>query len=332
MDGHLARFKLRDVQHVLHQPCQAPCLLRDDAQIVLCLLRRDRAVQHAVNEALDRRHRRAQLVGNVAHELPAGVVDGLQPRRHIIKGGGEIRKLDAAVHRRAGGEITAAQPPRGLADVLDRPRDAPRQHPAQDAAQNQDDRRRDAEHCQHIGHVAAQRGHGAGGKQIAVLPADRDAPPGCVIFVVVDAVQRTGGEDVPPLVQFGYVLFRHARAGEGVVAGVQQNVAVAVRDEDQRAGRRVEQLEPAVGFFHNVVALQGLRHDGALVGEPLAQGGRAVEHIGQRAFAFADEIRRRQRGLDGAHDAEPQHQHRRDRAEKFTADRVAAAHSLTSNL
>ena len=47
---------------------------------------------------------------------------------------------------------------------------------------------------------------------------------------------------------------------------------------------------------------------------------------------FADEVRRRQCRLDRAHNAEPQHEHGGDGRKKFAADRVAAAHSLTSNL
>ena len=77
LDGHLARLQLGDVQHVLHQPGQPSCLLRDDGQIPLVFLRRDGAVQHAVNEAFDGGHGGAQLVGDVAHELPPGIVDGL---------------------------------------------------------------------------------------------------------------------------------------------------------------------------------------------------------------------------------------------------------------
>ena len=57
-----------------------------------------------------------------------------------------------------------------------------------------------------------------------------------------------------------------------------------------------------------------------------------MEPIGQRAFALPDEVRRRQCRLDRAHNAEPQHEHGGDGREKFAADRVAAAHSLTSNL
>ena len=155
VDRHLARLQLGDVQHVLDQPCQTPCLLRDDAEVVLCFLGRDRAVQHTVDEAFDRRHRGAQLMRDVAHELPAGIVDGLQPGRHIVKGGRKVGQLHAAVHRGAGGKITAAQPPRGLADVLDRAGDAAGQYPAQHAAQQQDGGGRNAEHGQHVGHVAA---------------------------------------------------------------------------------------------------------------------------------------------------------------------------------
>ena len=221
VDRHLARLELGDVQHILHQPCQAACLLRDDPQVMLGFFLRNRAVQHAVDEALDGRHRGTQLVSNVAHELPAGIVDGLQPRGHIIKSSRKVGQLHTTVHRGAGREVAAAQPPRSLADILDRPGDAPCQHPTQDAAQNQNNRCRDAEHRQHIAHVAAQRCHGAGGKQVAVLPAHCDAPPGRVILGAVNTAQRAGLKDVAALVQVVYVLGWHAAAGESVVAGVQ---------------------------------------------------------------------------------------------------------------
>ena len=113
---------------------------------------------------------------------------------------------------------------------------------------------------------------------------------------------------------------------------MQQDLAVLVGDEHQRTGGRVEQLKPAVGAFQHILPLQGLCDNGAFIGESLTQRCRAVEHIGQRAFALPDEVRRRQCRLDRAHNAEPQHEHGGDGREKFAADRVAAAHSLTSNL
>ena len=331
MDGHLARLQLGDIQHILHQPRQSARLLRDNAKVVLCLLGRDGAVQHTINKALDGGHRGAQLVGNVTHKLPAGVVNGLQPRRHIVKGGGKICQFHTAVHRGAGRKVPAAQPPGCLTDILNGAGDAPGQHPAQDAAQNQNHHSRNAEHGQHIPHIAAQCCHRAGGKQVAFLPAHGDAPPGRIVFGAVDAVQRAGDEDIA-LVHPVYVRKGDIFAGEGIIPRVQQNLAVFIGDKDQRAGRRVEQLVPAVGAFQNIVPLQGLCDDGALVGKTLAQGCRTVEDIGQRASALTDEVRRGQRRLDRAHHAEPQHQHGGNRGKKFAAYRVAAVHSLTSNL
>ena len=113
---------------------------------------------------------------------------------------------------------------------------------------------------------------------------------------------------------------------------MQQDAAVFVGNEDQRAGGGVEQLKPAVGTLDKIFALQGAGHNRPLIGKTLAQRGRAVQHIGQRAFALADKMGRRQRGLDGAHNAQAQHQHGGDGRKKLAADRVAAAHSLTSNL
>ena len=196
-------------------------------------------------------------MGDVAHELPAGIVDGLQPRSHVIEGGRKVSQLHAAVHRRTGRKVPAAQAARGLTDVLDGAGDALGQHPAQDAAQNQDDRRRDAEHRQHIGHVAAQRSHRAGGKQVAVLPAHRDAAARRVILGAVDTVQRAGLKNVVSLVQLVNVGRGHACACKGVVPRMQQDLAVLVGDEHQRTGGRVEQLKPAVGAFQHILPLQG---------------------------------------------------------------------------
>ena len=38
-------------------------------------------------------------MGDVAHELPAGVVDGLQPVGHVVKVHGKVGQFGAAVHR-----------------------------------------------------------------------------------------------------------------------------------------------------------------------------------------------------------------------------------------
>ena len=45
---------------------------------------------------------------------PRGIVDGLQPRSHVIEGGRKISQLHAAVHRRTGRKVPAAQAARGL--------------------------------------------------------------------------------------------------------------------------------------------------------------------------------------------------------------------------
>lgn len=59
-----------------------------------------------------------------------------QAARHVVKGRGKIRQLLTASYGGACGEIAAAQPFGGLADLFDRPGNAPRQHHAQNAADN----------------------------------------------------------------------------------------------------------------------------------------------------------------------------------------------------
>ena len=238
MDGHFPGFQLGDVQHVLHQACQAAGLLRNDCQIALVFLGRDGAVQHAVDKALDGGHGRAQLVSDIAHELSAGIVDRLQARGHIIKGGCKIGQLYAAIDRGAGGKVAAAQAAGGFADILDRPGDALGKHPAQQAAQQQNRGSRNAEHCQHIPHVTGQCRHGAGGKQVAGVAARFHAAACGVVFAAVDTAQCTGFKNVLAAVHLGQHVSGNGLLGKIFAAGVQQHIAVFIGDEQHRAGGR----------------------------------------------------------------------------------------------
>ena len=298
---------------------------------MLVFLLGDRTVQHTVDEALDGGHRRAQFVGDVAHELPAGIVDGLQPRGHVVEGRGKVSQFHAAVHRGAGGEIPAAQLAGGVADGLDGAGDPPGQHPAQQAAQQQDRYRRDAEHHQHVHDVGPQGGHGAGRKEVAHRAVDIDAPPGGIVFIRIDAVQRAGDEQVVAHVHLVQHLLGDPAVGEIRAFGVQQHAAVLRRDEHHRPGGGVEQFVAAAGTLGAVVA-QGPGDDVAGLGKAVGEGDGAVQDGGERRAALIDEVGGRERRLDGAHDAETQHQHRRDGGKELPADRMAAVHSLTSNL
>ena len=271
VDGHLAGFQLGDVQHVLHQAGQAAGLLGDDGQVTLVFLGRDGAVQHAVDKALDGGHGRAQLVGDVAHELAAGVIDGLQAGSHIIEGGGKVGQLHTAVHRGTGGKVSATQAAGGLADVLDGAGDALGQHPAQQAAQQQDGRGRDAEHGQHIPHITGQCRHGAGGKQVAGVTAYLNTAARGIVFAAVNAAQRAGFKNVVAGVHLGQHVGGDGLLGKIFAAGVQQNVAVFVGHEQHRAGGSGEQVKAVAGVFPGLLIIQRAGQNSAIFSECLAK-------------------------------------------------------------
>ena len=76
---------LRDVQHLAHEAGEALGLVADRAEIFLLLLLGDRAVEDAVGKAGDRRHRRAQLVGDVGDEFASARLGLLQRGGHLVE-------------------------------------------------------------------------------------------------------------------------------------------------------------------------------------------------------------------------------------------------------
>ena len=225
---HLAGFQFGDIQHVLHQPGQAAGFLRYHAKIMLVLAFRDGAVQHAVNKALDASHGGAQFMGNVAHKLPAGVINVLQAARHVVKGRGKIRQLLTASYGGACGEIAAAQPFGGLADLFDRPGNAPRQHHAQNAADNQDDRRGQQEHRQDGADIDRQRMYRCCSKQITLAAAQIHAAARNIILIVQGIVHGTHKKDILAAVHLFLQVLRDLCTFGYIFAGVHQDVAIPV--------------------------------------------------------------------------------------------------------
>ena len=210
-------------------------------------------------------------MGDVAHELAAGVIDGLQAGSHIIEGGGKVGQLHTAVHRGTGGKVAAAQAAGGLADVLDGAGDALGQHPAQQAAQQQDGRGRDAEHGQHIPHITGQCRHGAGGKQVAGVTAYLNTAARGIVFAAVNAAQRAGFKNVVAGVHLGQHVGGDGLLGKIFAAGVQQNVAVFVGHEQHRAGGSGEQVKAVAGVFLGLLIIQRAGQNRAILGECLAK-------------------------------------------------------------
>ena len=75
---------------------------------------------------LQRRERRADLVGRVGDEAAQRRHGGLHARRHAVEGLAEAPDLVAAGDGRAGAEVAAGHPVAGLRERDHRPRDAPR--------------------------------------------------------------------------------------------------------------------------------------------------------------------------------------------------------------
>ena len=332
----LAAFELCDVQHVLHEPRQTPGLLRNDGQVMLVLALGDRVVQHAVNKALDAGHRRAQLMRNVAHELAARVVDGLQPRRHVVEGCGKPGQLFAAVHRRAGGKVPAAQLARRRADLLDRRGDLARQQQRNDQRQQQDAQRRQADHADAVGQILVHRlGRGAH-KQIGPgLPA-LHLPPGHIVFAAQHIAQRAALKIILAAVHTRQDSGGHRRAGQHVVVGAQHHLARAVRHEHRHVGRCVEQLKAFLNVAAQRFVVNGAGDVLPARGKAVAQGGGGVQHAGQRTVALLREIGHGKRAQHAAHQKQAGKQDQRRAGKDLPADALARlvlhGQSFTSNL
>ena len=112
---------------------------------------------------------------------------------------------------------------------------------------------------------------------------------------------------------------------------MQQHFAVLRGHKDQRPRSGVEQFKPLAGFLRPVIP-QRFGDDVSVLGQPVTEGTGPVQNGGERRVPLVDKVGRRQRRLDGTHDAEPQNQHHRNGGEKLPADGIAATHSRTSNL
>ena len=133
---------------------------------------RDGAVQNAVHKALDGGHGGAQLVGDVAHELTAGIVVGLDVLRHLVEGAGQIHHFALTFHAlNTDREVPAAKPLGGIGDLLERVGQLPHQEGGQHAGAEQHDAGREEEVRPELLLEVSQPRAGGAEKEIAAVVA-----------------------------------------------------------------------------------------------------------------------------------------------------------------
>ena len=92
LDGEPVRAELCEVEHVADEPLEPRRLVRDHVERGGDELRVvDEAVAEGVDVALDRRERRAQLMGDGHQELALALLGGREPRGHLVESLGQLR-------------------------------------------------------------------------------------------------------------------------------------------------------------------------------------------------------------------------------------------------
>ena len=84
------------------------------------LIRRNRAVQNAVDKPGNRRHRRLQFMGNIRDKAAARVLADGEGIGHRIECLGEFADLVAAVDGHADAEVALAERARGAGHAVER--------------------------------------------------------------------------------------------------------------------------------------------------------------------------------------------------------------------
>ena len=123
-EQQLTRLDLRCVEHTVDHARQTARLLRDDAQILVALLLGNGAVDHAVHEAADRRHRRFELMADIRDKAARQLLELIEVARHVVERDRQLVDLIAViVLRNAHIEVSGGKFLRRRRDILDRARD-----------------------------------------------------------------------------------------------------------------------------------------------------------------------------------------------------------------
>lgn len=128
-EQQLTRLDLRCVEHTVDHARQTARLLRDDAQILVALLLGNGAVDHAVHEAADRRHRRFELMADIRDKAARQLLELIEVARHVVERDRQLVDLIAViVLGDAHIEVAGGKFLRRRRDILDRARDMLRQN------------------------------------------------------------------------------------------------------------------------------------------------------------------------------------------------------------
>ena len=268
---------------------------------------RDGAVQNAVDEALDGGHGGAQLVGDVAHELTAGVVVHLDVVCHAVEGAGKVGCLAFAFHPlHTDGKITAAKALGGIRHLLQRVGELAHQDLGQDAGTQQHHAGRQQEVgpelLLELGQLLAGRAQEQVAAGLAVLIAhfaDRD-----VAFPVQHAAQRA---EHMVVVRIGSVdllhhFFRHGQALQLVRAGGDHHPAVVVGKEQIGLCALADDLQLGAQCVQ-LIAFRQLRLLDQILGRALGD----THHLIQCFVAILGEVVLEQHPLRSAHQHDAQH-------------------------
>ena len=267
---------------------------------------RDGAVQNAVDEALDGGHGGAQLVGDVAHELAAGIVVGLDVLRHLVEGVGQIHHFALTFHAlNTDREVPAAKPLGGIGDLLERVGQLPHQEGGQHAGAEQHDTGREEEVRAELLLEVGQPGTGGTEEEIAtvVAPCILHVPHRDIALLGQHTVQRAQG--VVGLIpgNFFHKLRPHNICSHHLGVGGNEDPALFIGEKEVSLGAFADDLQLGVqGIQLGPLGQSRLLHD--IIRRALGH----IRHTVQRVVPLLGKIAAEQQPLGAAQHRRAQHQ------------------------
>ena len=277
-EQQLTRLDLRRVEHTVDHARQTARLLRDDAQILVALLLGNGAVDHAVHEAADRRHRRFELMADIRDKAARQLLELIEIARHVVERDRQLVDLIAViVLGDAHIEVAGGKFLRRRRDILDRARDMLRQNERDNEHRGERHEQDEHERLRRMPHYAGRcrvlAGYEDERRDIAVAVAHAAADR--VARRLGQHADRTDRGIAAAARELGDHLGRHAVAADAVGGAVRMrrhlHLAALVRDEDgqlvllgdARDGKHVQ-----LAYHVRVRAL----HELALLGKALHRG------------------------------------------------------------
>ena len=245
-------------------------------------------------------------MGDVAHELAAGIVVGLDVLRHLVEGVGQIHHFALTFHAlNTDREVPAAKPLGGIGDLLERVGQLPHQEGGQHAGAEQHDTGREEEVRPELLLEVGQPRAGGAEEEIAavVAPGILHVPHRDIALLGQHTVQRAQG--VVGLVSADLVDqgLLHRVHIQHLGVGGDQDIAALIGEKQVGLGALADDLQLGVqGIQLGTLGQSRLLHD--IIRRALGH----IRHAVQRVVPLLGKIAAEQQPLGAAQHRRAQNQ------------------------